>query len=155
MTDDGRPAPDHQRPDGADDGTVHGVGKITEALETIERARGHLYAMHQLTGSADFTLDEAVRLLRSAGHDELAERVRTELIGRNVLPGMWTFQMVEAYDGGYYETFRRLEREARDELLGGRRHIAEAELKEQRRTVGEPGHEQTAEDALNERHRPS
>ena len=32
------PAPDHQRPDGLDDATVAAVGRLTEALESCERA---------------------------------------------------------------------------------------------------------------------
>jgi hypothetical protein len=133
--------PEHRRPAGLDDVTVQALGRLSEALETTERARGHLYSMHQLTGKADFALDEAVRLLDAAGHADLAERVRTELIGRNVLPGRWTFQIVEEYDDGYYAVFRELERAAREKLAGGVRHIHEAELKARRRTPGEPGHE--------------
>ena len=34
--------------------TVDAVGKASEALEYVERARGHLYAFHQLIGRADF-----------------------------------------------------------------------------------------------------
>jgi hypothetical protein len=120
--------------------TVDAVGKLTDALETIEVARGHLYAFHKLTGQADFEVEEAADLLAKAGHDALADRLRTELVGRNVLPGRWTFQVIEDYEETYYEPFRRLEREARD-LTGGRRHLYEAGLKEQRRTQGEPGHE--------------
>jgi hypothetical protein len=124
-----------------DDVTVEALGKLSEALETTERARGHLYTFHQLTGEADFELDEAVGLLRKAGHDALADRVQTELIGRNVTPGHWTFQLVEEYDDGYWSEFRALERAARDELAGGRRHLYEAALKERRRTHGRAGHE--------------
>src|SRR3712207_3753962 len=113
-----------------DDATVEALGKLSEALETTERARGHLYTFHQLTGEADFELDEAVALLRKAGHDALADRVQTELIGRNVTPGHWTFQLVEEYDDGYWSEFRALERAARDELAGGQRHLFEARLKE-------------------------
>ncbi|MFI5839031.1 hypothetical protein ACIA8K_04855 [Catenuloplanes sp. NPDC051500] len=123
------------------DVTIEALGKLTEALETTERARGHLYAMHQLTGEADFALDGAVEKLREAGHHELADRVQTELIGRNVIAGRWTFQLVEEYDDGYVSVFRELERTARDTLAGGRRHLYEARLKEQRRTHGLPGHE--------------
>jgi glycogen debranching enzyme len=68
-----------------EDTTVEAVGKITEALETIERARGHLYSFHQLTGTADFQLGDAVDLLREAGHTELADRLErdaTELKAR-------------------------------------------------------------------------
>ena len=34
-------------------------GKATEALEYVERARGHLYAFHQLIGRADLLFEEA------------------------------------------------------------------------------------------------
>jgi hypothetical protein len=132
---------DHERPHGLDDTTVQALGKLSEALETVERARGHLYEMHQLTGTADFQLDEAVSLFREAGHDTIADRIETELIGRNVVPGHWTFQLVEEYDDGYYAEFRTLERDARDKLAQGRRHLYEAELKERRRTHGRRGHE--------------
>jgi hypothetical protein len=141
MTDHDGPDAAHRPPAGLDETTVEALGKLSEALETTERARGHLYSMHQLTGTADFQLDEAVSLLRKAGHTDLAERVEKELIGRNVIPGHWTFQLVEAYDDGYWSALRDLEREARDQLAGGRRHLYEAALKEQRRTHGQPGHE--------------
>jgi hypothetical protein len=135
------PDQEHQRPPGMDDLTVEALGKLSEALETTERVRGHLYSMHQLTGTADFMLDDAVELFTKAGHTATAERIRHELIGRNVIPGHWTFQIVEEYDDGYYREFRQIEKDARDELAGGRRHLYEAELKEKRRTHGRPGHE--------------
>lgn len=143
MTD--RPDVRHRRPDGVDDATVVATGKLSEALETTERARGHLYAFHQLTGRAHRQLDLAVELLRAAGHLQIADRITTELIGRNVLAGRWTFQVVEEYDDGYFDLFRRIERAVRDELLDGRRHIYEAEMKEARRTRGLPDHSATPE----------
>ncbi|MDQ0407938.1 hypothetical protein OIE75_37080 [Streptomyces sp. NBC_01723] len=130
----------HRRPEGVSDETVEALGSLSKALETTECARGHLFAFHQLTGSADFELDRAVELLRAAGHPEWAERVRTEILGRNVIPGHWTFQVVEAYDRTYYEPFRDLEREAVDRLAEGRDHLYEAELKEARRTRNHPDH---------------
>jgi hypothetical protein len=134
------PAPQHRRPEGVDDATVSALGKISEALEAVEHARGHLYAFHRLCGTADLTLGEGVEQLRDAGHTELADRIERELVGRNILEGRWSFQVVEEYDDGYYATFRGLERQARDELVGGRRHLFEAEMKEDRRTPGDPAH---------------
>ncbi|UAK33619.1 hypothetical protein K8O92_06660 [Nocardia asteroides] len=142
-----RPDIAHRRPDGVDDATVAATGKLSEALETVERARGHLYAFHQLTGGADLALDEAVEMFRAAGHAHIADRISTELIGRNVLAGRWTFQIVEDYDDNYYDVFRGIERATREELLGGRRHLYEAEMKESRRTHGLPGHSATPETA--------
>ncbi|KRB73394.1 hypothetical protein ASE01_21550 [Nocardioides sp. Root190] len=132
---------EHTRPEGVDDRTVAALGKISEALEAVEVARGALYTFHRLSGTADLTLGEGVDELREAGHGELADRLQTELVGLNVLRGRWTFQVVEEYDDGYYATFRQLEREARERLVGGRRHLYEAEMKEDRRTHGRDGHE--------------
>ncbi|GAA3774675.1 hypothetical protein [Micromonospora maritima] len=131
----------HRRPDGVSDATVEALGKLGEALECVERARGHLYELHQLIGHADLMLDDAVELFRSAGHPALAERIDRDLLGRNVIAGRWTFQIVEDFDDGYYALFREMDRQARDDLVGGRRHLYEAEMKERRRTRGRPGHE--------------
>jgi hypothetical protein len=137
MNDDA-PAPGHQVPDDVDEATAEAVGKLTEALETVERARGHLYSFHQLTGTADLQLGDACAQLRDAGHRELAERIERDLVGRNVIPGHWTFQIMEAYDDTYWSTFRAFEKEARDTLTRGRRHLHEAGMKEDRRTQGHP-----------------
>jgi hypothetical protein len=136
----------HTRPEGTSDLTVEALGKLSEAFEDVEDARGSLYQFHRKTGMADLALGEAVDLLRRAGHDELAERIDTDLVGRNVISGRWTFQVVEDYDDGYYATFREHERRAREELMDGKRHVYEAEMKQQRRTHGRPGHEATPDD---------
>ncbi len=131
----------HRRPEGVSDATVEALGKLSEALECVERARGHLYELHQLIGHADLMLDDAVEMFRAAGHPALAERIDSKLLGRNVIAGRWTFQIVEDFDDGYYALFRELDRQARDELVEGRRHLYEAEMKERRRSRGMPGHE--------------
>ncbi len=133
----------HRTPDGVSDETVAALGQLSEALETCERARGHLYAFHQLTGSADIALGNAVQSLHEAGHDELADRIESELLGRNVISGRWTFQIVEDYDDHYWSLFRELERDARDQLAEGRRHLFEARLKQDERTIGRRSHEAT------------
>ncbi|MGC4789939.1 hypothetical protein ACLQ22_19145 [Micromonospora sp. DT178] len=131
----------HRRPAGISDETVAALGKLSEALECVERVRGHLYSLHQLVGHADLMLDDAVEMFRAAGHDRIADRIDTDLLGRNVIAGRWTFQIVEDFDDNYYALFRDLDRAAREELVGGRRHLYEAEMKERRRSRGRPGHE--------------
>ena len=140
MSDRDLPAPEHRRPEGVDDKTVEALGKLSEALEVVENARGYLYAFHRLTGMGDLALGEAVDLLREAGHDSLAGELQSRLIGRNVIEGRWTFQVVEEYDDGYYRLFKELEAKARDSLVLGKRHLFEAEMKEDRRTRGDPDH---------------
>ena len=140
--DDDLPADDeHRRPAGVSDATVEAVGKATEALEWVERVRGHLYEAHQMSGHADLLFGEAADQLAAAGHTELADDMRRQVVGANTFPGRWTFQLVEEFDDGYYTLVKDFEKRTRTELLGGRRHVMESEMKEQRRTHGRPGHE--------------
>lgn len=136
-----KPSPEHQRPKGVDDATVAAAGKLSEALECVERARGHLYSFHQLMGHADLLLGEAVDALSDAGHTDISGRIETDMIGRNIAPGRWTFQLVEEFDDEYWSPLREHDRAVRDELMDGRRHVFEAEMKERRRTHGRSGHE--------------
>ena len=68
------------------------------------------------------------------------------MIGRNIAPGRWTFQLVEEFDDGYWGPLREHDRVVRSELMEGRRHVFEAEMKEKRRTHGRRGHEATPTD---------
>jgi len=131
----------HLVPEGVSEATVEALGTLSAAVEVLEHARGLLYGFHRLTGTADLNLGEAVEQLRKAGHTELAERIDTELVGRNVIDGRWTFQIVEDYDDNYYALAKELEKTARDQLVGGKRHLYEASMKEDRRTPGRRRHE--------------
>ena len=131
---------DRTRPD-LDDATVAALGKLSEALETVDQARGLLYGFHQLTGRADRTLQDAVEMLRDAGHTALADDLDRDLVGRNVIADRWTFQIVEDFDGGYWQAFRDFDQRARDELSRGDRHVLEARMKQRERTAGHPAHE--------------
>ncbi len=132
---------EHQRPDGVTDATVAAAGKLSEALEWIERARGHLYSFHQTMGRGDLLAGEAADALAAAGHPALAEQLRDEIVGRNVVQGRWTFQLVEEFDDNYWEPFRAAERAVRDAVMAGRRHVFESEMKDRRRSADRSGHE--------------
>lgn len=125
----------------ADEAVTEAVGRASEALEYVERARGHLYSLHQLIGRADFLFEEAADLFREAGQADVADALERDIVGRNVLDGRWTFQIVDEFDDLYHdvvsETVRSLERRFHD----GERHVYEARMKERRRTQGRPGHE--------------
>ncbi|WP_380282550.1 hypothetical protein [Kitasatospora purpeofusca] len=83
-----------------------------------------------MTGGGDRMLAEAARLLRAAGHQEQADLVERRLVGRDVLPGMWTYQVVEAYDDTYYRVLEQAEEQVRREVAAGRRHLWEAGMQQ-------------------------
>ena len=143
---DDQPTPQHTRPEGVSDETVEAVGKLSAALDHVEDARGHLFAFHRLMGSAESTLEEATAMVRDAGHTDLADALDEQALGQNPLPGMWSFQMVEEFDDGFYARTKGLHQRALDELVQGQRHIFEAEMKELRRSRGRAGHEATPAD---------
>jgi hypothetical protein len=96
----------HRRPCGSDDATVAAVGKLSAALEVAEDARGALYRFHRQSGSADLAAQDAIQALRAAGHEGIADTLSEVLIGRDVVAGMWTFELVEHYDAEYITVFR-------------------------------------------------
>ena len=144
MTDDGSGDADDQlvrtRPDGASDGLVEAVGRVSEAMEYVERARGHLYSFHQLMGHADLTFGEAVELLEKCGEAAEGASLDDEVVGRNVLEGRWTFQIVEEFEELYHEPVSALVRDLEERRMAGRRHVFESEMKERRRTRGRAEH---------------
>lgn len=137
---------DHKRPANATNAEVAAAGKVSEALEYVERVRGHFYELHQLIGHADQLFSEGADLLEQAGHAELAHHAREDVVGRNLLHGRWSFQIIEEFDAGYWASAHALETRVRGELMHGRRHVYEAEMKEIRRTHGRHGHESTPQE---------
>jgi hypothetical protein len=131
----GRP-PQHSRPAGITDEQVDADGKVSAAFEVIEHARGLLYGFHRMSGQADLALQEAVAALRLAGQDELAAEIDEVLVGRDIIPGHWSFQIVEAYDEHYYHVFRAVTEKVRLHLAGGAPHVFEAEMKAREQTSG-------------------
>ncbi|HEX2049199.1 MAG TPA: hypothetical protein VHJ34_01040 [Actinomycetota bacterium] len=140
-TDPARRAEDNARPPGVGDDVVAAVRKLTEAVETLERARGRLYDFHHLVGRVDFLFEDAADALEAAGRRDEAARLRADVVGRNVLSGRWTYQVLEEFDDVYYRPVTAIDGDVRDALVGGRRHVFEAELQRKRRTHGRPGHE--------------
>lgn len=140
---DRRAVPDgaHQRPTGCTDATVEAMGKVGEAWEWVQRVRGRLYDFHQMIGRADLLFGEAADALEAAGHEEEARRLRHEVVGRNVLDGRWSFQIVEEFDASYYQPTAAIEEDIRARIIEGKQHVFEAEMKERRRTPGASGHE--------------
>jgi hypothetical protein len=125
---------EHTRPDGASDAAVRASGLMSEALERIERARGAMYDAHQLIGSADSALDDVIEALAESGNTATAAALKRELVGLDVIEGRWTFQLMEEFDDGFYARWREWEQRIRDECVGGRRHVLEAEMKAERQT---------------------
>jgi hypothetical protein len=115
---------------------VEAVGKVSEAFEWLIRARGSLYSFHQEMGRADAILGEGLDLLREAGHADLADELDRTWLGRNAITDRWTFEIVEDFDATYFDAAQAGERRVRDELMAGRHHVHEAEMKAARRTGG-------------------
>lgn len=129
---------DHRRTlevaDSLDGRTVEAAGTVSEGMEYVERARGHLYAFHQLMGRADKLLAQAAEELGAAGQVGFAAELSRDIVGRDVLPGRWTYQIVEEFDSGYWDVLRSFVQRFSDDALDGQRHVAEALMRRNRRT---------------------
>jgi hypothetical protein len=113
-------------PSGVSSETVEALGVLSEALEVVEDARGKLYGFHRLCGTADLTLQRGIEQLRKAGHQSLADEFEEVLVGRGVVGGLWSYQLVEDYDANYWSVFRAMLARARQEAGDVPMHLHEA-----------------------------
>jgi hypothetical protein len=108
------------------DATTTALHEVELALEWLQRAQGHLLEFHHATGHAMDHLADAERLLRDCGHTDLADRLRdTHLPSGVVDDDRWSYDIVEGFQSGILADVAAFERETRDRLTDGSRHVAE------------------------------
>jgi hypothetical protein len=121
--------------------------EVELGVENLHRAHGHLVSFHHSTGRAMDHLAAAEELLREAGHDELADRLRDDHLPRGVVPpcdgegataGRWSYDILEKFQATFLEDVVAFGDRVHDEVADGRRHVAErrqeAAWKERART---------------------
>jgi hypothetical protein len=112
---------------GADlsDGEVEALHETELGVEWLHRAHGHLLQFHHAVGHAMDHLADGESMFRASGYDDLADGLRDDLLPRGVVGDTWSYGLVEAYQDGPLADATDFEREARELVAGGRRHVAE------------------------------
>jgi hypothetical protein len=111
------------------------MATATEAMEYVERARGHLITLHHLLGRAEVLFEEVASELRAEGHAAEATRLEHEVIGRDVIEGRWSYELLEEFDRGYFEPVRNTHRDVVASTVG-RPHAREERVRAARRRAG-------------------
>ena len=107
------------------DAEVEALHEVELGIEWFHRAHGHLVQFHHATGHGMDHLADAEDLLREAGYDRLADRLRDDLLPRGVVEETWSYGVLEAFQDGPLDDGTAFEVEARDVLADGERHVAE------------------------------
>ncbi|WP_262175900.1 hypothetical protein [Haloarcula laminariae] len=111
-------------------------------VEWLRRAHGTLIEVHHATGHAMDHLHDAEATLREAGHAELADQLRDELLPRGAIEDRWTYDLLETFESGILADATDYERRVREELADGQRHLTERrQEREWKRRGGEPPHD--------------
>jgi len=95
------------------------------AVEWLQRAHGTLIEVHHATGHAMDHLYDAEATLREAGHTDLADQLRDELLSSGAIEDRWTYDLLETFESGILADMTAYERRVRKELADGDRHITE------------------------------
>ena len=112
--------------DAPDDETVSALHEVELGFEWLQRANGHLLQFHHATGHGMDHLAAAEDHLRAAGHAELANAIRDELLPRGVVDDdRWSYDLVENFQQELLADVDAFEARAREELAAGDRHVAE------------------------------
>lgn len=93
--------------------------------EWLNRAHGSLIEFHHSTGHAMDHLADAEERLREAGHEELANHLRDEVLPLGAVEDRWTYDLLETFESGLYDDVTAYEKQVRDDVADGRRHVAE------------------------------
>jgi hypothetical protein len=108
------------------DAELEALHEVELGLEWLQRAQGCLLEFHHATGHGMDHLDDAERLLRAGGYDELADAIRTQLLPHGVVDGdRWSYDVLEDFQGTMLAETAALEARVREELADGRRHVPE------------------------------
>ncbi len=100
--------------------------EVEVGIEWLRRAEGNLIAFHHAVGHGVDHLAAAERHLREAGHGDLADRVRDDLLPRGVTADdRWSYALVEEYQHSFLAEMAAFEAAVRADLAGGERHVAE------------------------------
>lgn len=100
--------------------------EVEVGIEWLRRAEGNLIAFHHAVGHGVDHLAVAERRLRETGHDDLADRVRDDLLPRGVTADdRWSYALVEEYQHSFLAEMAAFEAAVRADLAGGERHVAE------------------------------
>jgi hypothetical protein len=133
--------------DGLTDREREALHEVELGVENLHRAHGHLVSFHHSTGRAMDHLAVAEELLREAGREELADRLRDDYLPRGVVPpcdgegtraGRWSYDILEKFQETFLEDVVAFGDRVHDEMADGQRHVAErrqeAAWKERART---------------------
>ena len=100
--------------------------RVTLGREWLRRAHGELLAFHHSVGHGMDHFAAAERLLRDAGHTDLADRIRDEYLPTGVVDeDRWSYDVVEDFEDGVLADVEAFESVARERLADGQRHVAE------------------------------
>ena len=106
---------------------------VEVGTEWLQRAHGHLLAFHHAVGHGMDRFDRAERGLREAGHSDLADVLRDDLLPRGVVGESWSYEVIETHEEGLLMETQAFERRTRDHLVDGERHVAERRQQRRRR----------------------
>jgi hypothetical protein len=104
---------------------IEALHSVELGLEWLNRAHGKLVEFHHSTGHAMDHLYDAEAKLRDAGHEAFADRLRDELLPKGAVEDRWTYDLLETFEAGLHDDVRAFERQVRDDVADGRRHVAE------------------------------
>jgi hypothetical protein len=101
------------------------VHDVEVGREWLCRAHGHLLAFHHAVGHGMDHFADAESALRAAGHADLADTLRDDVLPRGVVDDRWSYAVVESFETTMLDAVSAYEADVRAKLVDGERHVAE------------------------------
>ncbi|WP_276259332.1 hypothetical protein [Haloglomus litoreum] len=94
-------------------------------LEHVRRGYGALVTFHHQIGRGMDRFDDARARLREAGHDDLADRLRDEVLPAGAVGDRWSYELVADFRREFLADVTAMEADAREALAEGGHHLTE------------------------------
>jgi hypothetical protein len=115
---------DSALPDLTDDEQT-ALHELQLGVEGLHRAYGHLLAFHHAIGRSMDHFAAAEPHLRRAGHTAHADAIRDQHLPAGVIDDRWSYELVEAFEAGFFDEVTAFEAAVRADVAGGQTHVTE------------------------------
>lgn len=112
-------------PEDLTEGELAALHDIQLGEEHLDRALGHLLAFHHEVGRGMDEFESARERLHREGHEDLARRLRDEVLPAGVVDDRWSYEVVEAFREGLLAEGHAAAGAARERIADGALHVSE------------------------------
>lgn len=112
---------------------IEALHQLQLGKEHIRKAYGQLLGCHHEVGRGMNKIKKATEILEDCEREDLSEEVGS-IVPANATSDRWTWEIVDDFEDNLLEDVLKTDKEVREELADGQRHINEEQMENMRKS---------------------